>query len=42
MIKLECDLFTGKISEYEAKCCEHDYESACACCSAECPNCLDA
>jgi hypothetical protein len=42
MLKLEHDLTTGKAQEFEAKCCEHSFESACACCMAECDNCLEA
>lgn len=42
MLKLQFDLSTGKIEQFEAKCCEHDFESACACCMAECNNCLEA
>lgn len=30
------------ITLFAPKCCEHDYESACACCMAECDNCLEA
>ena len=42
MKKLEYDFTTKKIQQYEAKCCEHNFESACACCMAECDNCLEA
>ncbi len=27
--------------EKKRECCEHDYESACACCINECENCRD-
>jgi len=29
------------ITHYDPKCCTHDYESACACCLAECDDCQD-
>ena len=29
------------ITHYAPKCCEHDYESACACCLAECEDCQE-
>jgi hypothetical protein len=29
------------ITHYDPKCCAHDYESACACCLAECDDCQD-
>ena len=27
------------ITLFDTKCCEHEYESACACCTGDCPNC---
>jgi hypothetical protein len=42
MLKLQIDISTGKIEQFEAKCCEHGFESACLCCMAECDNCLEA
>jgi hypothetical protein len=42
MLKLQIDISTGKVESFEAKCCEHGFESACACCMAECDNCLEA
>ena len=29
------------ITLFDPKCCEHDYESACACCIGECDNCYE-
>lgn len=29
------------ITHYDPKCCNHDFESACACCIAECDNCQE-
>jgi hypothetical protein len=29
------------VTHYDPKCCDHDYESSCACCLAECDECQD-
>jgi len=29
------------ITHYDPKCCDHDFESGCACCMAECENCQE-
>ena len=35
------DAREGGFNEIDPKCCEHDYESACACCIGECDNCYE-
>jgi phospholipase/lecithinase/hemolysin len=35
------DAREGGFNEIDPKCCKHDFESACACCMKECPNCPD-
>ena len=30
-----------EITHYDPKCCQHDYESACACCLGDCDDCQD-
>jgi len=42
MLKLQFDLSTGKIEQFEAKCCDHDFGGDCRCCCNECENCLEA
>lgn len=42
MKKLQIDLGTGKVEEFEAKCCDHGFESGCDCCLGKCDDCLDA
>jgi hypothetical protein len=29
------------VTIYDPKCCDHDFESGCACCMAECENCQE-
>jgi len=41
MLKLQFDLSTGKIEQFEAKCCDHDFGGDCRCCCNECENCLE-
>lgn len=40
----ETKIINYSIEDFDVnpKCCEHDFESACACCMAECDNCLEA
>ena len=35
------DAREGGFNEIDPKCCKHDFESSCACCMKDCPNCLD-